>query len=334
MKISLVIPTLNREESLRKVFEDLRKQSHKDFEAVILDGGSSDGTANACRDYADYFTLSFHRQKRPGIVAAMNEALEYCHGDIFTRTDDDVSLPQGWLSEIVSAFSRYPAAGVTGPTIIPQERMSNRDLLLFNEKIRDSSNPFWIGFRKLYHGYFMEGDPFGVARFFRSGAFSLGSNYESSRNIKDIKEVDYLESCNWSMRLDLIRKVGGFDERYGGVSEYFEADCVFRVKRLGHKMYFNPGAYIYHLVDKGGNFKARSGTYSRMHNFILFYLRNIKSNTPDKTARFTLYLLFMNIYYVYCFLRDKNIRQLSGIIATPVSIVRYFREIFKQVTEI
>jgi glycosyltransferase involved in cell wall biosynthesis len=329
MKISVAIPTLNRAESLKKVFEDLRRQSYNDFEAVILDGGSTDKTEEICRHYSAYFTLSFHRQKRPGIVAAMNEALEYCHGDIFTRTDDDVALSEQWLSEIVSAFLKHPnAAGVTGPTIIPQERRESRDLIIFNEKITAAKGLFWKLFKIFYHDYFMEGKPFAVSRFFECGAFSLGSNYESSLDLKGIFEVDYLESCNWSVRLDLIKKIGGFDERYAGVSEYFEADAVYRIKKLGYKMYFSPKAYIYHLVDKGGNFKARSGTFSRAHNFILFYFRNIKPNTVNKAVRFSLYLLFMNTYFAYCLLRDKNIRQISGIFGTPVSIFKYFYEIF------
>lgn len=331
MKISIVIPTLNRRESLKKVFEDLRQQSYKDFEVVVLDGGSKDGTDALCREYAQFFNIGFYPQKRPGIVAAMNEALEYCRGDVFTRTDDDVALSRGWLAEIIAVFNSYPdAAGVTGPTVIPQERRKNRDLTSFNEQLTHPRGLFWKAFKALYHDYFMEGAPFAVSRFFRCGAFSLGSNYESALDIKGVIEVDYLESCNWSMKLDLIRKVGGFDERYGGVSEYFEADAVYRIKKLGFKMYFNPKANIYHLVDTGGNFKARSGTYGRAHNFILFYLRNIKPNTPDKAVRFLAYLAFINVYFVYCFLAYRQPSQLSGIFGTGLNLIRYFPETFKK----
>ena len=331
MKISVVIPTLNRRETLRKVFEDLRRQSYTNFEVVILDGGSTDGTQELCCQYENIIDICFYVQQHPGIVVAMNEALSYCKGDVFTRTDDDVALSKDWLKEIVAAFVLYPdAGGVTGPTVIPRERRDNRDLISFNERLMNPRGIFWKMFRALYHGYFMEGAPFAVSRFYRSGAFSLGSNYKSALEVKGIIEVDYLESCNWSMKIELIRHIGGFDERYGGVSEYFEADMVFRIKRLGFRMYFNPLSHIQHLVDRGGNFKARSGTYGRAHNFILFYLRNIKPDTTDKAVRFLAYVLCVNIYFVYCFVAYRQLSQLSGIAGTFVSLVRYFPEIFKK----
>ena len=330
MIISVVIPTLNRKSSLNKVLDDLRAQSYKDFEVVILDGGSNDETKGLCELYRQYLNIRFYIQKSPGIVGAMNEALEFCRGDVFTRTDDDVALSNDWLQEIVNAFNKYPdAAGITGPTLIPPDRQDKRDLTLFNEKLTHAKGFFWKVFKWIYHDYFMEGNPFAVSRFYKCGAFSVGSNYPFVQDLKDTFEVDYLESCNWSMKLGLIKKIGGFDNRFGGVSEYFEADAVYKIKRLGFKMYFNPKARLQHLVDRSGNFKARSGTYSRANNFVLFYLRHIKPTTPDKALRFLLYLAFINSYFVYCSIRQRQISQLSGIAGTFVSLVRYLPEIFK-----
>lgn len=330
MKISVVIPTLNRRDSLLRVFEDLRGQTHKNFEVIVIDGGSTDETKGLCSLYRQYLDIKFYLQQKSGIAGAMNEALGYCTGDIFSRTDDDVALSKEWLSEIMDIFSKYPdAGGVSGPTTIPQDRMEKRDLTLFNEKIKNPKNLFWKIFKLLYHGYFMEGNPFAVSHFYRCGAFSIGANYKSALELKNIIEVDYLESCNWSVRMDLFRKCGGFDEHYGGVSEYCDADAVYKIKRLSFKMYFNPKAKIQHLVDRGGNFKARSGTYGRMHNFILFYLRHIKPDTLDKILRFSLYLMFINSYFVYCAIKQRQLSQLSGIAGTFVSLYRYFPEALK-----
>lgn len=330
MKVSIIIPTLNRYNSLKSVFEDLKVQSYRDFEVIIIDGWSKDNTQDLCKEYNQYFIVKFYRQSQPGIVTAMVEALSFCSGDIITRTDDDVALSKDWLGEIVWSFKNCDhIGGVTGPTVIPKARLDKRDLTMFNAKLDKPKNIFWKIFKAVYYDYFMEGEPFAVSRFFKCGAFSLGSNYSQALEIKDIKEVDYLESCNWSVRHDLLKKVGGFDLRYGGVSEYFEADAVYRIKRLGYKMYFNPKAAIQHLVDRGGNFSGRSGTYSRAHNFILFYYKNIKPNTLDKFFRFFLYLGFINSYFVYCAFVQRNARQLTGLWGTFFNIFRYIPEIFK-----
>ena len=329
MKISVVIPTLNRCDQLRGVLSDLQEQVHTNFEVLIIDGGSTDQTEKICNDFSKFIDIRFYRQKQPGIVSAMNEALGYCTGNIFTRTDDDVSFSGEWLKEIVETFNKHPdAAGVTGPTLIPPDRMANRDLTMFNQKIREKRNLFWSLFKLLYHDYFMEGSPFAVSRFYRCGAFSLGSNFPAAAELKEIFEVDYLESCNWSMKLDLIKQINGFDQRFGGVSEYFEADAVYKIKKLGYKMYFNPRALIKHLVAQSGNFKARGKTYGRALNFILFYLRHIKPNTLDKAIRFSAYLIFINTYFLFCAFKYKQPNQLGAWGGTIVGLVRYSPELF------
>jgi GT2 family glycosyltransferase len=264
-------------------------------------------------------------------VQAANVGLQMSAGDVFTRTDDDVLPSPGWLQAIAESFaSSERIGGVTGPTIIPEEYRQGRDIIRFNEKVKARSNVMWKLLAEVYHGYLMEGQPFAVSRFFKSGAFSLGSNYPECLQLRKSIEVDHLEACNWSARRELIERVGGFDEEYVGVGEYHEADIAYKIKRLGYQLIFNPKAKVEHCPSISGVFSARAQAFGRSRNLVLFYFRHIKPDTPDKLLRFLTYLLFYNGYWLFKFLTTGNANQLTGLVGTVVALFKFAPESRKQ----
>ena len=268
-KATIVICTLNRGDALACLLDDLKRQTYKDYEVIISD--------------------------EIGITNAMNSALKKATGDIIIRIDDDVSLDEHWLEEVIQTFRDNPyAGGVTGPTFVPPNVRGNRDLFTFDKLPQP--------LRWLYVNYFQEGNPYALAKMNRCGAFSLGSNY--TVNITEVRECDYLESTNYSLRTDLVRELGGWDPKYDGVCEYFEQDMVYKIKKLGYKMYYNPKAKITHWLNPGGNFNARFDYISRLRNWLRFVRLHLY--TPRNTIRLASYFLFMCAYYVYRTLRRKK----------------------------
>src|SRR5574343_809294 len=266
MKASIVICTLNRPKQLALVWDDLMKQTYKDFEIII--------------------------STEKGITNAMNSALKEASGDIIIRLDDDVRVPKTWLGEIIEVFKDPKVGGVTGPTIIPDELKKNRDLFRFDTM----PEPF----RWIYINYFHEGNPYKLAKMNKCGAFSLGSNYEWARKLGAVRECDYLESTNYCLRTDLVRQLGGWDVKFDGVSEYFEQDMVYKIKKLGYKMVYNPKAYIHHMVNTGGSYGQRFGVYSRVSNWIRFCFRHLLPySTIESRLRLYSYFIFQCLYYAY-----------------------------------
>jgi glycosyltransferase involved in cell wall biosynthesis len=270
LKATIVIATLNRDTELAKVISDIRNQTYQ--------------------GEVEIFATS-----EPGITNAMNTCLKSATGDIIIRVDDDVRISPDWLKEIVWTFENFnDCGGVTGPTIVPAHLRANRDLFAF-EKLPQPLK--W-----LYVNYFQEGNPYALAHMNRSGAFSLGSNFETALK-GDLQYCDYLESTNYALRTELVRMFKGWDAKYDGVSEYFEQDMVYKIKKCGWKMYYNPKAYLYHMVDKGGNYAARNDSISRLRNWCRFVFRHrpfIRDFLP-----LTSYFLFMCGYYVYKGITNK-----------------------------
>lgn len=321
--ISIFIPTGNRASSLQKVLESLVAQTYTDFEVLIVDYKSKDNTDKVIDSFRKKLELQYIEQKDKGLSKAANLALTQAKGEIFIRTDDDVVMSPGWLQAIHNSFKDAKVGGVTGPTVIPKEYATNRDLFVFEEKFK-KGNLFWKLIGKLYFGYFMEGTPRRVSHWFRSGAFGIGSNFEEATK-EPVHEITNLEACNFSVRTALLRKVGGFDAVYGGVGEYHEADAAFKIKALGYKLIFNPKAYLNHCPSQDGFFNDRPESYSRMINFIIFYLRHIKVDSIDKLCRFMSYILFLDAYYVYQFLITRQRSQLGALSATFMGPFVYLR---------
>ena len=53
MKFSIVIPLYNKRNSLRDCIESVLNQSYKDFELIVVDDGSTDGSAEIVREFSD-----------------------------------------------------------------------------------------------------------------------------------------------------------------------------------------------------------------------------------------------------------------------------------------
>ena len=316
--ISVMIPTKNREVSLKKALDSLVIQSFRDFELVVVDGGSTDNTKELVFSYEKHFPIQW-AEKEGGLIPQMNVAYQIAHGKYAVRTDDDVIFSKGWLQGIFETFeSDENIGGVTGPTVIPKEHAESRDLFYFEKKFREGGL-FWKVVGKLYYGYFLEGTPYRVSHWCKSGTFTLGTNFETALN-EPRQEVNNLEACNWAVRRDLLVRVGGFDPIYTGIGEYHEPDAACKIQKLGYKLVFSPKAHLFHCPSVEGFFKERPDSFPRIINFITFYFRHIQPNTLDKFVRFFMYLSFQNAFFVFQAIGKKQMGLLGAVPGTVVGL--------------
>jgi glycosyltransferase involved in cell wall biosynthesis len=90
-------PTFNRKHTLGRVFESLKSQTFRDFEWLIVDDGSTDGTGDlvdSWRQTVD-FEIKYIYQKNQGKGAAYNTAVPVARGELFLTLDsDDQCVPE------------------------------------------------------------------------------------------------------------------------------------------------------------------------------------------------------------------------------------------------
>jgi glycosyltransferase involved in cell wall biosynthesis len=94
--ISVVMPVYNAEPFLRQAIDSILAQTLRDFEFIIIDDGSTDGTANLLESYRRRDArLRVHRAAHQGLPACLNLGLRLASGKYIARMDgDDVSLPE------------------------------------------------------------------------------------------------------------------------------------------------------------------------------------------------------------------------------------------------
>lgn len=224
--LTIFIPTGGRQKSLRKVLKCLSTQSFKKFEVLVVDFKYDSENKNLCNFFKNKINIQYLIQNKKGICNAANIALSKSKTKYFARIDDDVLIPKNWAKNIINNFRKSNRIGaVTGPTIIPRKYLLSRDLFYFENKFK-KGNLFFRLIGKIYFSYFLENNPYKLAYWFKSGAFSIGSNF-INKNKKEILEVDNLEACNFTVKTSILKKIKGFDEGFVGACEYNEADISF-----------------------------------------------------------------------------------------------------------
>lgn len=91
-KVSICIPTYNRKKYLKETIDSILAQTYKDYEIVIVDDGSTDGTEDMIKELG--IPVTYHWQQNSGDAAARNKLIEYAHGQYISFVDsDDLLLP-------------------------------------------------------------------------------------------------------------------------------------------------------------------------------------------------------------------------------------------------
>lgn len=111
--VTVGICTRNREPLLQTSLEQLARTAVPDdvtWEVIVVDNGSTDGTARVLEAMASQLPLRALRFDTPGKSHALNYAIEHARGDYILWTDDDVLVDRQWIASYVAAFRRWPEA--------------------------------------------------------------------------------------------------------------------------------------------------------------------------------------------------------------------------------
>ena len=92
LKFSIIVATLNNENTLDRNLQSIVSQTYKDYEIIIIDGGSKDKTFEVIKKY-NQENLTIKNQQGHGVYNAFNEGIRICTGDIVVilNADDNFS---------------------------------------------------------------------------------------------------------------------------------------------------------------------------------------------------------------------------------------------------
>jgi GT2 family glycosyltransferase len=209
-------------EYTRSCIRSLLATDYPDWEIVIVDNGSDDGTAEWLKEFpaeADKHNVAVRLLFNSGNVGcstARNQGIEISTGELVAFCDNDVALrSRKWL-KIMEKDLRDTNAGMVGPKII---------------------FPF---------------EPFNIqcagAAVTRSGRIQFIGRGEDRNDplYNSRREVQCLISACCMTKKSVLDKVGGFDEAFNPV-EYEDIDLCYRMRSQGYCIFYNPAAEMYHF---------------------------------------------------------------------------------------
>lgn len=112
MRFSIIVPAYNSRGTIASCLEALLHQSvpPSEYEVIVVDDGSTDGTEEIVREYDVTYLPQPHR----GPAAARNLGVARAAGDIVLFTDADCEPAADWLAEMLHPFADPDVAGVKG----------------------------------------------------------------------------------------------------------------------------------------------------------------------------------------------------------------------------
>lgn len=258
-KISVIIPTYNREEALRETLVDVLKQDYPQFEVLVVDQTRShqSETQTYLEELAKTGKITWYRLQWASLPGARNYAVRRSTGDIILFIDDDVQLTESFLK---AHASNYIEAGTSTPKNIGAvagrvfDRMKLGDSggdLIIEELPPQASDP-------------------GIAWY----------HIDLVHTVKP-QQVISARGCNMSFRREIFDQHGlHFDERFKGSAVREESDFCLRVRKTGYIIWYDPEANLVHLGEEVGgchDISTRSMQYqiTFYHNHFFMGLKNL-----------------------------------------------------------
>jgi GT2 family glycosyltransferase len=240
MKLSIIIASYNRAESLLQFLRELSQQivpEGVNWEVVIVDNNSTDGTKSALAPLVEQNPLRYKYllESRQGKSIALNSGLLAATGEILVFTDDDCIPDPKWLATIAKEFASDPDLGVLGGRV---------------ELYDKQDRPVTI------------------------------RNFPERTLIESRDQLFlFLIGANMSIRRKVLDAVGEFDpflgpgSRIGAVME--DLDLLYRVFREKFKIVYSPDTLVYHNHGRTTDAQIRALNHRYVVGRGAFYCKHI-----------------------------------------------------------
>jgi len=220
MMLSVILCTYNRERYIYNVLQSIAAGGFGDYEIVLVNNNSTDGTESECQRFAkDHpeVAMRYCVEKQQGLSYARNRGIMESQGEVLVYVDDDAVVNREYLQTYADFFNRNKEAVAAGGPITP--------------RYDGCEEPSWMSHytRQLVTGELNLGTR---EREFPKGAFPGGGNAAYRKSVFD--------------------EVGLFNVELGRKGNSLigaeEKDLFDKMTSRGMKFYYLPNAILYHLI--------------------------------------------------------------------------------------
>jgi GT2 family glycosyltransferase len=250
MKASIVIPHYNGKHHLDECLSSLRRQSVTDFEILLCDNGSNDGSQAYVREHYPEVTL-IEIGYNSGFTGACNAGWEASQGEFVILLNNDTEVVPHWLEAILDAFDRHPDVGIVACK-----------MLLFDQRDHIHTTGDYVR---------IDGIPG------NRGVWQQDTGQYD-------QEEQVFSGCGGgaAYRRTMIEQIGFLDNDFFFSCE--DVDLGWRANLAGWKTLYVPTAVIYHKLKASGGSGAMS-SYHDGRNFIYLLWKNYPTSLFRKHWR-------------------------------------------------
>lgn len=238
MKVSVVIPNYNGDSYLQDCLCSLRNQTFTDFEVILVDNNSTDGSISLAQSLLPSITI-IKMASNEGFSKAVNAGIMNSQGEYVVLLNNDTIAYANWLFNLVNCIGQDPLIF----------SCSSKMLSYHNSSLVDDAGDAYTIFGNAYQ----EGH---------------GKNKHLFDNDQDI-----FSACAGAAiyRRSLFDKIGYFDERFFAYLE--DVDIGYRARLYGFRNVLCSKAEILHIgsATTGGGYSPLKVKLSARNNIFLIY---------------------------------------------------------------
>lgn len=260
-KLTIIIPTKDREQVLLNCIWSILKQSVRPHELIIVDDGNLDNNNMKEILANNKVKYVYIKKSKPGAARSRNMGLKEATGNIIMFLDDDVILDKDYVKHVLEIFKNdvcNKIGGVGGDIINIEDRS-----LSFSNKMRQTIEKIFL-IRSDDQGTILpSGFDVPVGR----------ANHQ--------KKVEILPGCNMSFRRNVF---DSFDEIFDGYTGYAhgeDTDFSYRISRK-YEIIVTPLAKMVHLRSPIGRMNPRQFTSHMIANRSYFFSKNIPRTAKNR----------------------------------------------------
>jgi GT2 family glycosyltransferase len=219
MRVSVVVPTYKRPQSLARCLDALERQVRPAQEVLVAVRVGDLASQEVVRARAQPVRLVL--VERPGVVAAMNAGIDASSGDVVALTDDDAAPRPNWLAHMVAVYESDEHARVAA--VGGRDWVHTKQGRLIDDSAHTVGTVSWFG-RVTGNHHLGVGPP---------------------------RDVEVLKGVNLSVRGELLREVR-IDERLRGVGteHHWEVALCLTLAGRGFRIVYDPAIAVDHYLQE------------------------------------------------------------------------------------
>ena len=177
--ISIITATFNSAKTLKDTIQSVLRQTNKDFEYLIIDGGSTDETIDIVKSYESEFSgrLKWVSEKDQGIYDAMNKGIKMASGDVVgILNSDDYFTSDDILQTVDNAFKSHEIDAIYGDIHFIRDGNPQKCIRYYSSRM---FIPFWLlfCFMPAHPSFYCKREVFEKAGLY-SLDYKIGADYE------------------------------------------------------------------------------------------------------------------------------------------------------------